>query len=352
MILQRHLFLSVMLAGFMQTFSLMINAQRKEVQFVPNDKAQKIDVFIGGHFFTSYRYAHEKLEKPVLYPIQTASGQLITRGYPLEPRAGERVDHPHHVGLWMNFESVNGLDFWNNSFAIPAEKKSHYGSIRHEKIISMKGGKEGRLVTESYWVTPEGKKLLKEITTFVFGGDTTHRIIDRVSKLTALDEKVVFEDRKDGFLGLRVDRALELPADKPEIFTDDKGHPTAVPVMNNTAVTGNYLTSEGKTGNEAWSTRGKWCMLYGKKNGEDIAIVIFDHPKNIGYPTNWHARGYGLFAANPLGPSVFEKGRSALNLTLQPHESVIFRYRIEIFNGKIPASTELNAMEEKFGKTY
>lgn len=40
-----------------------------------------------------------------------ASGKVITRGYPMNPRPFERMDHPHHVGLWFNFGDVNGLDF-------------------------------------------------------------------------------------------------------------------------------------------------------------------------------------------------------------------------------------------------
>ena len=46
---------------------------------------------------------------------------MVTRGFPLEPRPGERVDHPHHVGLWFNHGDVNGVDFWNNSESLRPE---------------------------------------------------------------------------------------------------------------------------------------------------------------------------------------------------------------------------------------
>eukprot|EP01050_Picozoa_sp_SAG11_P034008 SAG11_NODE_11823_length_736_cov_1.474097_2_plen_164_part_01 len=49
-----------------------------------------------------------------------------------------------------------------------------------------------------------------------------------------------------------------------------------------------------------------------------------------GYPTFWHARGYGLFAANPLGQAALTDGRLALNLTLEPDESATFRHRLAI----------------------
>src|SRR6266404_1492904 len=83
------------------------------VTVTPNESARRVDITIGGAPFTSYVWP-ERLRKPVLYPIRSAKGTLVTRGWPLDPRPGERVDHPHHVGLWLNYESVNGVDFWNN----------------------------------------------------------------------------------------------------------------------------------------------------------------------------------------------------------------------------------------------
>src|SRR5580700_6334485 len=87
---------------------------------IANEQERRVDVTIDGKPFTSYIWP-TTLKKPVLYPLRTARGTIITRGYPLEQRPGERIDHPHHAGLWFNYENVNGLDFWNNSDAIKAE---------------------------------------------------------------------------------------------------------------------------------------------------------------------------------------------------------------------------------------
>jgi hypothetical protein len=182
-------------------------------------------------------------------------------------------------------------------------------------------------------VLPGGKTILQEHAQFIFSGDATTRTIERVSTLTALDERVVFQDQKDGFLGMRVARQLEQPSKTAEIYTDAAGRPTKVPVLDNTGVTGLYTSSEGKKGDDVWSTRGKWTMLAGKIGDEAVTIAILDHPKNPGFPTYWHARGYGLYAANPLGQKVFSKGREALNLTLDPHASATFRYRVLILEG-------------------
>jgi hypothetical protein len=95
--------------------------QGVRVDVVPHENQRRVDVLVDGKPFTAYIYP-TTVKKPVLYPLRSASGTAVTRGWPLEPRPGERVDHPHHVGLWLTYSDVNGLDFWNNSDAIPAER--------------------------------------------------------------------------------------------------------------------------------------------------------------------------------------------------------------------------------------
>lgn len=302
------------------------------VRVVANEAARRVDVDIDGQPFTAYIWP-DAIKKPVLNPLRTAAGTLVTRGYPLEPRAGERVDHPHHVGMWFNYGNVNGLDFWNNSDAIKPEEQHKYGTIRHRRIKRATSGKDrGELEVEMEWSTPTGRVILREETTFIFYGNRNERAIDRITKLTALDERVVFEDNKEGVFGMRVARALEQPADKPEVFTDSSGKATTVAKLDNTGVTGRYQSSEGRVGDAVWGTRGRWTMLKGKIDQEAVTLAILDHPKNPGYPTYWHARGYGLFAANPLGQEVFSNGKEKLNFTLEPKQSATFRYRVLILS--------------------
>lgn len=329
--------------------SLQLTAQTKKVSFLEHANQQKVDVLIDGKPFTSFIYPNN-LEKPILYPLQTASGLTVTRGFPLNKRDHERTDHPHHVGLWFNYESVNGLDFWNNSYNIPAAKKAGYGWIRNVKVTAVKDGKaKGSLNYTANWERQDKKVLLKEATTFVFSGNDDTRTIDRITTLTAQKDTVYFKDVKDGALGIRVTKELELPSDKEESYTDNKGIVTKIAPTKNGA-NGDYLTSEGKKGNDAWGTRGNWCVLFGVKEAQPVSIAIIDHPKNPGYPTYWHARDYGLFAANPLGQAVFSNGKEHLNLTLKPGESVTFRYRIIIGSGKKQTAALLNKQALDFGK--
>jgi len=311
-------------------FAKPMFAQQPKVEVVPQFKDHKIMIRIDKKFFAEFLYP-DTLEKPVLFSIHAPGGQLVTRGFPLLPRTDEPTDHPHHVGLWFNYENVNGLDFWNNSYAIPAEKKKGYGWIKTDSILEMKSGEEGKLTYSGHWENQSGEILLHEKTTFNFRADQGLYSIDRITQLIALQD-ISFPDTKDGLLGLRVAHELELPSAQPKQYTDSHGNITKVAV--DPSVSGNYLSSEGKAGDSAWGTRGRWCMMYGKMSGDSISIVIIDHPSNPGYPTYWHARGYGLFAANPLGEKVFSNGKENLNFKLKKGETVTFRYRIVIASGK------------------
>jgi hypothetical protein len=309
-------------------------AQAQRVQVVPNESARRVDITIDGKPFTSYIWP-ARLKKPVLFPLRSAKGTVVTRGYPLEPRKNERVDHPHHVGLWMNHGDVNGLDFWNNSDEITGDRAAHMRTIVHRRIVEAKGGADrGDLTVETEWLEPDGKALLKEQTHFVFRGTPDARVIDRTTTLTALGKKVVFKDNKEAFFGMRVARELELPYDKAEKLTDENGKPTPKPVMDNTGVSGMYTSSEGKTGDDVWGTRGRWMMLTGTVKNDAVTVSILDNPSNPNFPTFWHARGYGLFAANPLGEKVLPEGKKDFDLTLEPGKSVTFHYRVLILEGK------------------
>jgi hypothetical protein len=90
--------------------------------------------------------------------------------------------------------------------------------------------------------------------------------------------------------------------------------------------------------------------LSGNKDGENISVTIIDHPKNPGYPTYWHARTYGLFAANPLGEAVFTKGEKQLNFSLDKGESVTFKYKIAIKSGSEATAGELDKLFDGFSE--
>jgi len=325
------------------TLTGSVISPKKKIEFKNDEANKKVEVFVDGKLFTAFIYP-DNMEKQSLYPIVSASGKTITRGYPMNPRPFERTDHPHHVGLWFNFGDANGLDFWNNSFAIKPEDKPKYGTVKFKKIVSLHA-KKGQLITNSEWVDVANNALLDELTTFVFAGDENIRTIERTTKLTA-KQQVTFTENKEGLLGLRVDRAFEEPTTKPDKFLDANGIETEVPVMNNDGVNGFYRNAEGFKGGEVWSKRSPWVALRADKEGEIITIVILDHTKNPNYPAWSHARGYGLFAINNFGGKAFDKNTSEVKVVLQAGESIVFKHKVVI--GGDLTDAEINAIAKTF----
>lgn len=322
-----------------------------EYSFIENEENQTIDIIIDGKPFTTLRWSDE-ITKPVLHPINTASGTAVTRGFPLDPQVGERADHPHQIGNWLTYGNVNGSDFWGNGSKGLNERNSNGGVIQFKKAVKMtEEDNEGILTTQATWVDSSGRELLDEETSYHFIAEDSVRIIDRITTLTAKTE-VSMPDTKEGMFGIRVARELELPDQGSVTLYSASGEPEKVKSMDNDNITGDYVSSEGVTGMDVWSTRARWMNLFGNIDGEDISLVICDHPGNLNYPTWWHARGYGLYAANPLGAIDFTKGEEEIDYSMSAGQSLTFRYRMIISSGFHMDKQQIDEMADTFGKKY
>jgi hypothetical protein len=226
-----------------------------------------------------------------------------------------------------------------------------YGSIRHVSVEKAEGGAgSAELSTRSEWITPDNKVLLSEETTFHFIVDDRVRIIDRTAILEAMVDTVWFRDNKEGMFAIRVARELELPSEGETEVMDAHGNITVVESSGNSAVNGNYRSADGIEGSEVWGTRCRWMKLHGEINGEEVSLVIIDHPSNPGYPTYWHARGYGLFAANTLGQKIFSNGSEELDFHLTRGQKATFRYRLVVASMDL-SDAQINQMADDFATT-
>lgn len=256
-------------------------------------------VAVDGKPFAEVRF---DATKPYVYPIRTASGKVITRRYPMETVAGETTDHPHHRGLWFSHGDVNGWDFWANE---PSQKG--VGKGRGEIRATQAEFHPPDTVTfEAEWRSPDGV-LLRERRRMKFSGGAGTRTIEVDVQLTAR-QRVVFGDTKEGVFAIRLRDEL----------TEKRG--------------ARIENAEGLSGmKNVWGKASPWVEYSGMLEGEAVAIRITDHPENPRYPTRWHARDYGLFAANIFGLHDFlnDKTKDG-SLTLAPGESVRFRYTVSI----------------------
>jgi hypothetical protein len=276
----------------------------------------------------------------VLLPIRTEGGAFITRGFPIETRGGETVGHPHQIGSSLSYGDVNGFDFWNNSTFRTAKELERMGRIVHRKIVKIKSGKNrGVLVAEADWVLPDGTKILSETTKYVFQANGKTRSIDRETRLTANDEKVVFGDNKEGFFAVHLARELQQENQFPVKITDEKGNLSEAKTNEN--LTGEYLNSESLTGDKIWGTPGKWAAVKGKIGNEPVTVAVFDSPKNHNFPSLMMVRPYGLLALNPFGRKAFDPNSEARNFVLEPKKSIKFNHRLLILAEKsTPATLE------------
>jgi len=299
--------------------------QTSDIKFVDHPASKKVDVTINGKLFTSLLYA-DSLKKHVLYPIIAKNGATVTRGYPVAPLAGDQVDHPHQIGLWFNYGDVNGADYWNNSTKIDTNKKA-YGTIKLKTIKDLKEGKgKAELTVLSTWYNPGGKAVLAEESKFVFREEGKIRLIERFTTLKALTD-VSFKDNKEGLFGMRVARQLEHPSEKAVGVYTQSGIEKRI---DKKITTGNYESSTGIKGEDVFGTRAPWLKLSGRIDGKPVAVVIMDSPQNLNYPGFWMARGYGLFAINPLGAEFYTNGKERLNSALAKGRTVTFNYAVAI----------------------
>ncbi|HEY3739425.1 MAG TPA: PmoA family protein [Bryobacteraceae bacterium] len=291
----------------------------------------RVRVSIDGKPFTTF-FMGPDTPKPYLHPLRSASGKIVTRGYPMEKIAGEPTDHQHQRGVFFGHMLVNGTNFWANEFDY---KEKNLGKIVLRELSEAKGGKKsGSIVATFDWLDQNHKLVLTEKRTMKFYSDPKApeskapelRVIDFDFVLIP-NGKVTFGDEKDGFFGIRVAPGIE----------EDRG--------------GLMTNADGKTGEKAvWGQPSNWVDYVGTVDGEKLGIAIFDNPANLRHPERWHARAYGLFAVNPfmLSQVVNDKTQKG-DYVLEADKTLRLQYRVVIHPGDTK-SADIEALYQKYLK--
>ncbi|QEE28470.1 hypothetical protein FTW19_10950 [Terriglobus albidus] len=271
------------------------------------ENRDRIDVVIDGQPFTSL-HKGDDANKPYLYPLRSASGKPVTRGFPMEQIPGESTDHPHQRSVWIGAEHVSGMDFWENE---PGSDRAHKGKIVFQRVLALHQGKrKGDVTVVAAWVGPNGEAVLHETLTLTFyAGTERNRFFDVDVDLKA-DKKIAFEDDHDALLGLR----LATP------FEESHG--------------GVVKNAEGVTGaDHVRGTHSPWADWQADLGGEKIGVAIMDSPRNPRHPTPWHVRPYAMIFASPFAQHDFSKDLPDGSITLEAGKDLRFRYRILIHPG-------------------
>lgn len=304
----------------------------------------KVRVEIGGELFTEYHF--KDVPRPYFYPVLGPGGTPMTRNFPMKEVAGEDRDHPHHRGMWLGHQNVNGKNFW--------VEREGIGKIVHRRFLKVAGGRVGEISSENEWVAADGQVVCSDVRTMRFSGESKAKFVDWEITLKATHGDVVFGDDKDAFLAVRVAesmRALRMAArgQKPE---GGDGH---IVMSNGLRDDGASVAAAKEARREArtWGQRAEWVYYYGPSEGKTVGVAIFDHPTNPRYPTWWHVRDYGLFAANSFGQSYFlnkPDQRNLGELKIPAGQSVTFRYRVVFAEGDDKAAG-IARLHEDYAKT-
>lgn len=247
--------------------------------------------------------------RPYLFPINGPTGVAMTRNFPMiENVEGESSDHPHHRSLWFA-HPINGVDFWTQGVDRGVIKPNGEITVSQTDTVL-------RLSFDTNWIGPDDTNIAVAKQEYCFQVlDDGSRAVDFMIEISpgADVDAIVFEDTKEGTMAVRTHPALRLVGESAK---------------------GQALNSEGDTDRELWGKRAKWVAYWGEIEGKVCGIAIFDHPKNLRHPTWWHARDYGLVAANPFGIHDFEKSEKGKGeFTLKQRDSLELQYRFVFFVG-------------------
>ena len=311
------------------------HAAESTVQIIPKNGV--IEFQVNNEIVTKYHIA-PTVAKPYLWPLLSPAGVPVTRAWPMEKGTkGETTDHVHQKSAWFchgdiiaegittksKIPHIEGIDFWS-------ETPGH-GVIACVDVSSpMIKGNHGSIVTRNDWKTAEGVKVLSEVRTLHLHALASGPLIEIESTLTADVTPITFGDTKEGSFGVRVNDAIAV---KPG--------------------GGQFTNAKGDVGEPAiWGKPAAWCDYVGKVGGKQAGIAVFADPKNT-FESNWHARGYGLMAANPFGraKSGFPSQKDKTELVkLKKGESLTLRYGIYVHDGDTKAGDVAGAFQAFSGK--
>ena len=252
--------------------------------------------------------------KPYFDPLIGPAGSSLTRSWPMREVAGEPHDHPHHRSLWFAHFDTNKADTWD-------EMPGH-GQIRESAPpILLGGGPVAVLRTTDDWLDRAGAKVCEDARIVRFYATRDARVFDFEVTLKATSGPLRIGDNKDGVFAVRVAATMAVIA----------------------RLGGRIVNSRGLRDTAAWGQPAEWVDYAGPVEGKTMGIALLNQPTSFRFPTTWHVRDYGLFAANPFGWHDFGQAQSGTH-TIPPGDSIHLAYRVILH----PGTTEEARIEAQF----
>jgi len=267
----------------------------------------RIDVTVGGRFFTSYRFAEDE-KYPFFFPVNGPSGVSAT-----SMRNGE---YPHHSSLFFGCDKVNGGNYWQEGLdrGRIVSKGPELESASGDRIV---------IVDSCDWTRPDAPQPIRDTRRIVISAPSSAiRQIDFDITLEALED-VLIEKTNHSLFSARMD-------------------PDLTPAFG-----GSMVNAGGDSGEKG--TFGKpspWLACFGVRGGRIAeGLAIFQHPQNPGYPAPWFTRDYGFMSPTPMYWP--ENGK---NTRIAKGEKLRLCYRVIVFSGTAE-SAGIAGRYDEFSKT-
>ncbi len=281
----------------------------------PVPEAEKLTAYLNGsqvlirwnnRLLTGYR-AHASLKYPYFNPLAgPATGLSVT--------AESALPYPHHRGLWLGCDPLNGGNYWSDG---PLKQ----GQIKSTKLELTEATKESaQIQNECQWIRPEAPSPLKDQRQFTVRVLGEHAwVIDADITLFA-QEDISIKRAKHSLFAIRA--ASDISPSYGGVLMNSNGG----------------VGAEGTYGKPA-----HWCGYHGKRASRPEVvegIAVMDHPENPWGPCPWFTREYGHLSPSPFNfldkPWQFEKGNS-----------LRLRYRVVVHSGT-PAEAGLDKIYQQW----
>ena len=262
----------------------------------------RVEVSLREKPFMTFNYGVD-YHKPYINPIFKPDGKNMLRD-PLPPYIDG--EHPWQRGLTLMQGAINGVDCWGE-FDRPG-----FGRTVQDEMSINQGPLSLSIATGNTWY--EGDRPLMSDRRWYRLFDTNRDAVILDILFTVITDHgpvTIGSTKEGGFLNIRVN-----------------------PTMN-ASENGRMFNSYGANDEiGCWSRRAQWMDYYGPIGQETVGFAIFDHPDNLRYPTAWHVRDYGLFAANNW--MLWDDYHCAANT------ETAFRWRIVIHTGDTKSAAIAN----------
>ena len=250
----------------------------------------RIDVNIGKHFFTSYRF-YEDEKYPYFFPVNgPVSGFGVT-----SMRNGI---YPHHSSLFFGCDRVNGGNYWQEG-------------LERGRIISLGArlleAKGERVVIEDecIWKRPDAEAPIKD------------------------KRRITISSPSASIYQLDFDVEMEMLMDVTILKTNHSLFSARIDPDLSVVQGGTMINSEGKEGEKGtFGMPSPWIDCYGKRKTGTEGIAILQHPSNKWYPARWFTRDYGFISPTPLYWPADDKAT-----VLKKGEKIRLRYRVLVHGG-------------------